>query len=42
LKGTYEGATAEYDQPWNPDDHEAVSPAAVVWGTLKDGKIVPR
>jgi ABC-type branched-subunit amino acid transport system substrate-binding protein len=42
LKGTYEGATAEYDQPWNTDDHEAVSPAAVVWGTLKDGKIVPR
>ena len=42
LKGTYEGATAEYDQPWNPEDHEAVSPAAVVLGTLKDGKIVPR
>jgi branched-chain amino acid transport system substrate-binding protein len=42
LKDTYEGATSEYDQPWSPDDHEAVSPAAMVWGTLKGGKIVPR
>ncbi|WP_176064001.1 ABC transporter substrate-binding protein [Anaeromyxobacter diazotrophicus] len=41
LKDTYDGATAEYFQPWSADDHEAVTPAAVVWGVLHDGKVAP-
>jgi branched-chain amino acid transport system substrate-binding protein len=41
LKATYEGATGSYDAPWRPDDHEAVTPANVVWGVVKGGGVVP-
>jgi branched-chain amino acid transport system substrate-binding protein len=41
LADTYEGATADYFKPWSADDHEAVTPAAVVWGVVNDGKIAP-
>ncbi|OFX23178.1 MAG: hypothetical protein A2V77_11455 [Anaeromyxobacter sp. RBG_16_69_14] len=41
LKGTYQGATGSYFLPWRPDDHEAITRGAVVWGTVKSGKVVP-
>ena len=41
LKGTYEGATGSYDAPWRPDDHDAITPGNVVWGTVKGGAVVP-
>jgi branched-chain amino acid transport system substrate-binding protein len=41
LKGTYQGATGTYFLPWRPDDHEAITRGAVVWGTVKSGKVVP-
>ncbi|MFL5272955.1 MAG: ABC transporter substrate-binding protein [Anaeromyxobacteraceae bacterium] len=40
LEATYEGATGSYFAPWRPDDHEAVTPANVVWGKVKGGAIV--
>ncbi len=41
LKTSYHGATGEYVGPWSPDDHEAVTPANVAWGMVKDGLVVP-
>ncbi len=41
LKGTYQGATGAYFLPWRPDDHEAVTRGTVVWGSVKNGKVVP-
>jgi branched-chain amino acid transport system substrate-binding protein len=41
LQDTYVGATGEYFAPWSPDDHEAVTPANVRWGKVKDGAVVP-
>jgi branched-chain amino acid transport system substrate-binding protein len=41
LAVRYEGATGEYVKPWSPDDHEAVTPANVVWGMVRDGLVIP-
>jgi branched-chain amino acid transport system substrate-binding protein len=41
LGKQYDGATGEYFKPWSADDHEAVSPANMVWGMIKDGRVVP-
>ncbi len=38
--GSYHGATGEYSRPYGPDDHEAVTPANVVWGMVKGGAVV--
>ena len=40
LDQAYRGATGEYYRPWIPDDHEAVTPANVVWGMAKEGRVV--
>jgi branched-chain amino acid transport system substrate-binding protein len=41
LKHTYQGVTGTYLRPWRTDDHEAITPGAVVWGIVKNGKVVP-
>jgi branched-chain amino acid transport system substrate-binding protein len=41
LKASYVGATGSYFLPWRSDDHEAVTPANVVWGRVKAGAVVP-
>jgi branched-chain amino acid transport system substrate-binding protein len=41
LDMLYVGATGEYYKPWMPDDHEAVTPANVLWAKVKGGLIVP-
>jgi branched-chain amino acid transport system substrate-binding protein len=41
IKDSFVGATGEYFKPWSSGDHEAVTPANVVWGMVKEGGVVP-
>ncbi len=40
LKGKIEGVVQVYDHPFSPANHEAVSAANVVYGIVKDGRVV--
>ena len=40
LKGTIEGVVQVYHHPFNPANHEAVASANVVYGIVKDGRVV--
>ena len=40
LKAPYEGVTGSYDRPFQPGDHEGISPAQVVWGKVAAGAVV--
>jgi branched-chain amino acid transport system substrate-binding protein len=40
LEKAYDGATGSYFEPWRADDHEAVTPAQVLWGRVRSGAIV--
>jgi branched-chain amino acid transport system substrate-binding protein len=40
-KGKVQAVIGTYFEPWHPDDHEAVSPAQVVWARAREGGIVP-
>ena len=41
LKEKVEGVVTNYDRPFTPTDHEAISANIPVFGIVKDGKIVP-
>ncbi len=40
LRDKVEGVVQVYDHPFNPANHEAVSSADVVYGVVKDGRVV--
>lgn len=40
LQDPVEGVIATYTRPWNRDDHEAIKPAMVVMGEVRDGRVV--
>jgi branched-chain amino acid transport system substrate-binding protein len=40
LRQTVDGAVQAYRHPFNPANHEAVSAANVVYGVVKDGRVV--
>jgi branched-chain amino acid transport system substrate-binding protein len=40
LRAKVDGVVQVYDHPFNPDNHEAVSADDVVYGIVKDGRVV--
>ncbi len=40
LRGAVDGVIARYERPWTREDHEAIKPAMVVMGEVRDGRVV--